>query len=58
MRSKNKSKKDMQNGYISFYHKGGKFKGYILECGVDIAKNTEQDFKLLLTPENDLTLLF
>ena len=45
-------------GYISFYHKGNKFKGYILECGVDITKNTEQDFKLLLTPENDLTLLF
>jgi hypothetical protein len=45
-------------GYISFYSKGNKFKGYILECGVDITKNTEQDFKLLLTPENDLTLLF
>ena len=45
-------------GYISFYNKGNKFKGYILECGVDITKNTEQDFKLLLTPENDLTLLF
>jgi hypothetical protein len=45
-------------GYISFYSKGNKFKGYILECSVDIAKNTEQDFKLLLTPENDLTLLF
>jgi hypothetical protein len=45
-------------GYISFYSKGNKFKGYILECGVDITKNTEQDFKLLLTPENDLTFLF
>jgi hypothetical protein len=45
-------------GYFSFTYKGDKFKGYLLECSVDIAKNTEQDFKLLLTPENDLTLLF
>jgi hypothetical protein len=50
--------KNTPYGYFSFTYKGDKFKGYLLECSVDIAKNTEQDFKLLLTPENDLTLLF
>lgn len=37
-------------GYVSFDWKGTLYRGLILEMGVDIAKNTEQDFTLLLTP--------
>lgn len=35
-------------GYISFEWKGTLYRGYLLEMDVDIAKNTSQDFTLLL----------
>ncbi|KIO75570.1 hypothetical protein TH53_19725 [Pedobacter lusitanus] len=44
----------MPFGYVSFTWNDVKLKGYILEISVDIAKNTEQEFKLLLTNDNDL----
>lgn len=44
-------------GYVSFIWKDVKLKGYILEASVDIARNVEQEFQLLLTPDNNLLKL-
>lgn len=44
-------------GYVTFVWEDTIFKGYIIECSVDIARNTEQEFKLLLTPDNNLLRL-
>lgn len=41
-------------GYVTFNWKGVTLKGYILELTIDIAKNTEQELKLLLTNDNNL----
>jgi hypothetical protein len=45
-------------GHIKFYYKGNAYKGYIMELSIDLTKNSEQEFKLLLTPDNNLTTLF
>lgn len=44
----------MPFGYIAFKWKGVTLKGFILEAAVDIARNAEQEFELLLTPDNNL----
>lgn len=44
-------------GRVDFMYKGNKFSGYILEMPVNIAKNTVQNIKLLLTADSDLGLL-
>src|SRR5215217_1392800 len=41
-------------GYMVFNWKGATLKGFILEGSEDIAKNTNQDFELLLTPDTNL----
>lgn len=41
-------------GFVSFIWKGVTLKGYILECSAPIAINTEQEFELLLTADNNL----
>lgn len=41
-------------GYVAFTYKGVKLKGYLMEISVDIAKNSEREFKLLLTHDNNL----
>lgn len=41
-------------GYVTFEYKKSTFKGFILDCSVDIARNTEQEFELLLTSDNNL----
>jgi len=41
-------------GYFAFSSEGTKLKGYILEISIDLAKNTEQEVKLLLTNDNNL----
>jgi len=44
----------MPFGYISFVWKGVTLKGFILNASIDIARNTEQELELLLTPDNNL----
>lgn len=44
----------MPFGYMTFIWKGVTLKGYIMEGSVDIARNTTQDFTLLLTHDNNL----
>lgn len=44
-------------GYITFSWNGVSLQGYILQVDVDIAKNTERQYKLLLTNNNDLLKL-
>lgn len=39
-------------GYIPFIWQGQEYKGYVLDLGIDLARNTERECKLLLTPEN------
>jgi len=41
-------------GFMTFKWRGVTLKGYILEGSVDIARHTEQEFKLLLTQDNNL----
>ena len=41
-------------GYVKFAYNGWIACGYILNCEVDIARNSEQEFKLLLTADTDL----
>lgn len=41
-------------GYISFSYKGTKLKGYLMNIAMDVARNTEREFKLLLTHDNNL----
>lgn len=41
-------------GYIAFKWKGVTLKGFILEASIDIARNSEQELELLLTPDNNL----
>ena len=38
-------------GYVEFIRKGRKYRGYIDDAGVDISKNTEQQYTLILTPD-------
>jgi len=38
-------------GFIEFNFNGQNYKGYIEDAGIDLAKNTEREFTLLLTPE-------
>jgi hypothetical protein len=47
----------MPFGYVSFTWNDVVVKGYILEISIDIARNTEREFKLLLTDDNDLSQL-
>lgn len=44
-------------GYATFNWMGVTLKGYMLELSIDIAKNTEQELKLLLTNDNNLLKL-
>jgi hypothetical protein len=44
----------MPFGYISFKWKNATLKGYIIEVSLDIAKNSENEIKLLLTHDNNL----
>lgn len=41
-------------GFIHFVFKDTNFYGYILDAAIDIARNTEQEFQLLLTPNTFL----
>jgi len=41
-------------GYVKFAYNGCIARGYVLNCEVDIATNSEQEFKLLLTADTDL----
>ena len=41
-------------GFIRFSYRGYVMEGFILEAGVDIARNSERDWKLLLSPSNNL----
>lgn len=49
----------LQNPYgqITFNYNGFNFKGFILEVGTDISRNTEREFKLLLSVNNNLVNL-
>jgi len=44
-------------GFIVFKYFNVILRGFIMEVSVDIAKNTEREFKLLLTTDSDLTRL-
>lgn len=44
-------------GFVKFSYQGVGMKGYVIECNIDIAKNTEQEFQLLLTNDNNLLQL-
>ncbi|MEJ6980736.1 hypothetical protein WG906_09770 [Pedobacter sp. P351] len=41
-------------GFVKFTFNGNEFQLFILEASVDVAKNKEQEFRGLLTPNNDL----
>ena len=45
------------NGRIDFFKDGNTYMGFPLTAQVDPAKNTERNFSLLLTAQNDLTTL-
>lgn len=44
-------------GYIGFKYNDNEYKGWIIEASINNAKSTEREFKLLLTPDNDLLTL-
>lgn len=44
-------------GQVSFRFNGYTFKGFILEVGSDLSRNTEREFKLLLSVNNNLVNL-
>lgn len=41
-------------GCLQFSFNGNTFRGFIVECSVDLAKDSEQEFKLLLTSDTNL----
>lgn len=41
-------------GYIRFKYRGYTWKGFIMEANVDVARNSAKEFKLLLTPDNNV----
>lgn len=41
-------------GFVTFSYNGWTGKGFVMNCDIDIARNSEQEFKLLLTADNDL----
>lgn len=45
------------NGIVKFTYLDKPFTGFILSASVDIAKNSEQEFKILLSPSNNLVNL-
>jgi len=42
------------NGYIDFTWQGVPYRGFIQSIGIDPAHNSEQEFTVLLTPDNNL----
>lgn len=41
-------------GYVRFSYMGHEYTGFIISASVDVARNSEREFKLLLTPGNNL----
>lgn len=46
--------KGREFGYITFEHEGCVLRGFIMNTNIDVAKNAEQEFELLLTANSDL----
>lgn len=44
-------------GYVSFNYRNTQLKGYIQNISVDAGQNSTRDYKLLMTPDNDLVKL-
>lgn len=42
-------------GFVQFEYKGTQFMGFIMNTSIDVSKNREQEFELLLSPLNDIT---
>lgn len=44
-------------GYVKFTYNGDEYTGFMMDVSVDVSKNSQREFKLLLTPLNNLAKL-
>src|SRR3546814_705850 len=48
---------DFPTGYVEFEYRNNFYRGFVLEASADVSRNSPRTFKLLLTPDNNLSAL-